>query len=75
MGNAPILRNLEILRQSGIPCVIRTPLIRGVTDTAENLDTIRRIIGGLPHELLAENALAGAKYSQLGMAFPLDEMR
>ena len=75
VGNAPILRNLEILRQSGVPCVIRTPLIRGVTDTAENLDAVRCIIGGLPHELLAENALAGAKYSQLGMVFPLDGMR
>lgn len=73
--NAPILRNLHVLRESGVRCVIRTPLIRGVTDTEENLTAIRALIGGLPHELLAENTLAGAKYSQLNMAFPLDGER
>jgi len=74
VGNERILRNLEILRESGVPCVIRTPLIAGATDTEENLSAIRRLIGNLPHELLPGNALAGAKYSQLNMKFPMDEI-
>ena len=74
VGNERILRNLEILRESGIPCVIRTPLIAGATDTEENLSAIRRLIGNLPHELLPGNTLAGAKYSQLNMKFPMDEI-
>ena len=75
VSNAKILRNLEILKESGVPCIIRTPLIRGVTDTEENLAAIRRLIGDLPHELLPENALAGAKYRQLNMKFPMDEIK
>ncbi len=71
VSNAPILRNLAALRQSGIPAVIRTPLIPGITDTQENLAAIRALIGDLPWEQLPYNALAGAKYEMLGMAYPL----
>jgi len=73
VSNWQILRNLEILRQSGIPCVIRTPLIPKITDTRENLDAIRALVGDLPYETLPYNALAGAKYAILGMEFPYDK--
>ena len=70
VSNAPILLNLEQLRTNHIPCVIRTPLIPGITDTPDNLEAIRRLADGLPQELLPYNPLAGAKYEHLGMTFP-----
>lgn len=75
VSNRPILDNLEILRHSGIPCVIRTPLIPGITDTEKNLSAIRKLVGDLPFETLPYNELAGAKYPMLGIQFPLDEYR
>ena len=72
VDNAPILRNLEILRESGKPCVIRTPLIPGATDTPENLTAIQTLVGSLPWEKLPYNAMAGAKYKMLDMVFPMD---
>jgi len=74
VSNAPILENLTYLRQSGIPSVIRTPLIPGITDSQANLDAIKVLIGDLPHELLPYNALAGAKYGMLDMEYPYDQL-
>jgi len=69
--NALILQNLDYLRQSGHPCIIRTPLIPGVTDTMENLSAIAKLLVGIPGlqraELLPYNPMAGAKYPQLGL--------
>ena len=73
VSNKSILRNLEILRASGVNTVIRTPLIPNITDTNENITSIKAIIGDLPHELLPYNALAGAKYELLNMTFPFSE--
>lgn len=74
VSNHKILTNLEILRQSGIPCVIRTPLIPGITDTEANLSAIRALIGDLSWEQLPYNAMAGAKYPLLGMEYPYDKL-
>lgn len=73
VSNARILENLEQLRQSGIPCVIRTPLIPGITDTPENLEAVRRLADGLPQELLPYNPMAGAKYQHFDMVYAYDE--
>lgn len=73
--NAIILKNLEILKNSGKPFVIRTPLIEGITDTKENLLAIKKLIGDSNWEKLPENNVAGAKYKMLNMDFPLDEKR
>lgn len=73
VSNGPILRNLEILRSSGKPCCIRTPLIPGITDTAENLDAIQKLVGDLPHELLPYNPVGEAKYKMLGISYPYKE--
>ena len=51
--------------------MIRTPLIPGITDTDENLSTIRQLIGDSPWEQLPYNPLAGAKYPMLGMEYLL----
>ena len=74
VSNEKILRNLEILRTSGKRCVIRTPLIPGITDTPENLTAIEALIDGLPWEQLPYNPLAGAKYAYLNMEFPYGKL-
>jgi pyruvate formate lyase activating enzyme len=75
-GNDPILENLQILSKSGIPFVVRVPLVPGVTDTDVNLDGIANTIRGLSGlqrvDLLPYNRAAGSKYGALGMQFRPD---
>jgi len=74
--NDLILQNLQVLSASGIPFVIRVPLVPGVTDTNENLAAIARTIKDLPNmlrvDLLPYNRAAGAKYRAAGMEFKPD---
>ena len=39
------IKNFKILKNSGKPYIIRTPLIPNITDTKENLEAIRQMIG------------------------------
>jgi len=72
-SNGPILRNLQVLSRSGVPFVVRVPLVPGVTDTDENLAGIAQVIKNLPGlmqvDLLPYNRAAGAKYRAAGMEF------
>lgn len=74
--NTLILRNLSVLSQSGVPFVIRIPLIPMVTDTIENLSGIANKIQNLPGllhvDLLPYNQSAGAKYEAAGMQWQPD---
>jgi pyruvate formate lyase activating enzyme len=74
--NALILQNLAVLGVSGVPFVIRVPLVPGVTDTDENLASIAKIARTLPGliqvELLPYNRAAGAKYEAAGKRFLAD---
>jgi pyruvate formate lyase activating enzyme len=71
--NGPILRNLDLLANLPTPCVIRVPLIPGVTDTDENLSAIAEAARCLPNllgvELLPYNRAAGGKYGSWGMKY------
>ena len=71
--NDLILHNLQVLNLSGVPFVIRVPLVPGVTDTVENLAAIAGMIKGMPGmlrvDLLPYNRAAGAKYHAAGMKF------
>lgn len=71
VGNEIILENFEMLKNSGKPYLIRTPLIPGITDTAKNLDAIKQLIGTSDWERLPYNKMAGAKYKMLGMSYGL----
>lgn len=71
-GNGQILENAAWLRASGIPHTFRTPLIPGITDTAENLSAISALVGDDPWEQLPYNDLAPAKYPCVGRTFRLD---
>lgn len=74
VSNAPILRNLEHLRSSGTPFVLRTPLIKSVTDTKDNLLKLSNIIGNEPWEKLEFNPLTPAKYERIGKEYPLQHI-
>jgi pyruvate formate lyase activating enzyme len=73
LPSAPILQNLHLLARSGVPYVIRIPLVPGVTDTDANLSAIAALLLGLPGlqevHLLPYNPAAGAKYPAAGMTF------
>ena len=69
--NSLILEKFEILKKSGKPYVIRTPLIPNITDSPENLAAIEKIVEGSKWEKIPYNAAAGAKYKMLGMEFNL----
>lgn len=71
VGNEVILKNFEILKESGKRYIIRTPLIPNITDTKENLDAIKNLIGNCDWEQLPYNKMAGAKYKMLGMEYGL----
>ncbi|MGA2111052.1 MAG: radical SAM protein [Anaerolineales bacterium] len=72
-SNRPILSNLQVVSRSGVPFVVRVPLVPGVTDTDENLAGIAQAVKGLPGlvqvDLLPYNLAAGAKYRAAGMEF------
>lgn len=72
--NDLILNNFEILKNSGKPYLIRTPLIPSITDTEKNLSEIKEIIGDSPWEKIPYNQMAGAKYKMLGLEYPMDSL-
>ena len=67
--NEPILRNYRTLLESGVPHVVRVPLIPGITDTEKNLRGIAAIAERSRVELMRYNPLAGAKYPMLGLRY------
>ena len=71
VDNEKILENLNLLRKSGKPFLLRTPLIPGITDTPENLETIRNIVGEDSWEQLPYNTLTPVKYERLGKPYQL----
>jgi pyruvate formate lyase activating enzyme len=76
VDNDLILANLELLGRSGMPFIIRVPLVPGVTDTDENLAGIAKAIENMPGlvevDLLPYNRAAGSKYRYAGMEFKPD---
>ena len=69
--NKQILENFKVLKDSGKPYIIRTPLIPDITDTKENLEAIKELIGDSKWEQMPYNSMAAAKYKMLGMEYSL----
>ncbi len=69
ISNRQVLANIRLLDETGIPFVVRTPLIPHVTDSTENIASIAAFLTGLSHlqyyELLNFNPLGAAKYQEL----------
>lgn len=74
VDNALILKNFEILRNSGKPFVVRIPLIPGITDTAKNLSAISEIVGDTRVEIMRYNHFAPSKYKMVGLEFSLPDL-
>ena len=70
-SNIAIKENLKYLADTGKEIIVRVPLIRGITDSAENLESIRDFVvglnGAIPVEYLNYNPLAKNKYQKLGL--------
>lgn len=73
VGNELIIKNLMLLIESNRLFIARIPLIPGVNDTEENIDTIAGLLEGARGlkrvEILPYNPFAGAKYAMLGEAY------
>ena len=72
VSNERILENAAYLQSCGKPHLFRTPLIPNITDTEQNLDAIRNIVGDSAWETLPYNHLAPAKYASVGREFRLE---
>lgn len=78
VSNKLIINNLQLLKISGRPYVIRIPLIPGINDSPDILWQTAGIIakdkGNLRHvELMPYNTFAGAKYEMTGIPFRFKE--
>lgn len=79
-SNAHALRGARRLAQTGIPMILRTPVIPGVNDSPEDITAIAQFVANLGgrllyYELLNYNPLGGDKYSALGMENPFRDAR
>lgn len=80
VSNMQILKNFEILKQSGKPFIVRIPLIPGVNDTLEHFNGVAERVKDAKDrgsvEILPYNTMAGAKYALLEQeycpTFPAD---
>lgn len=74
VNNALILKNLTLLKNSGVPFILRIPTIQGVNDDAQNMMATSKLLVDAPGligvELLPYNTYAGAKYPLIGADYP-----
>ena len=75
VSNEIILANAVALAESNVDLVVRVPIIPGQNDDEEDLRAVAHFLSGLPGlkrvELLPYNRMAQAKYSRLGLDYPL----
>ncbi len=73
--NQLILHNLEAVKNSGLPFIIRIPVIPGVNDSERNFEDTAKLLAGTPFlervELLPYHKTAGAKYPMVGRRYQL----
>ncbi len=78
-SNKVILENITRLDEIGIPVTVRTPLVSGVTDSADNIRAIAEYIKGMKnlfrYELLNFNPLGEGKYKALDAENPFESAR
>jgi pyruvate formate lyase activating enzyme len=75
-GNELILENAKRIAESDTELIIRTPVVPGFNDTAEEIRAIAKFAGALKgvkeHHLLPYHRLGQDKYAGLGRAYALD---
>ncbi|MEM2767058.1 MAG: glycyl-radical enzyme activating protein [Candidatus Bathyarchaeia archaeon] len=73
-----ILNNLELVANSGVPVIIRVPLISGLNSSPENMKAIAEIMAGFrldKVELLPYHAYGISKYKMLDRDYALGDMK
>ena len=74
VGNDLVLENVRRLGGTGVPLVVRTPVIPGVNDTPDGIGRIAEFLLGIEsleyYELLPYHPLAAGKYESLAMEVP-----
>ena len=77
VSNERILENARKIAESGVELIIRTPVVPGFNDTAEEIKAISRFAATLPgvreHHLLPYHRLGTDKYKGLGRNYALKE--
>lgn len=70
IGNRKIKENIILADQLGIPIIVRTPVISGINDSAEQIQNIagfvRKLKNAVSYELLPYHPLGEAKLKALG---------
>lgn len=77
--NTQILKNLQLLAETGAAINIRIPLINGVNDDEENILQTAAFVASLPGEkkkinILPYHNIAGNKYQKLGLLYDSSDM-
>ena len=79
VSNNEILSNVLKLDRSGIPYIVRTPLIPGISDSNENILSITEFLKPLKHlilyELLNFNPLGASKYASLDLKYDFGALK
>ena len=74
VSNSKILNNIKLIDNLGIPTIVRTPLIPGITDTVDNISSISKYISDMKnlvrYEMLNFNPLGASKYEGLNIKNP-----
>lgn len=77
-SNEKIIENLKFLAASGREIIIRFPLIPGITDTEENIQSIADFMKSVQLKnicLEPYHTFGAGKYDELGMTYPLPELK
>lgn len=76
--NAQVLENIRRVSVSGLPLIVRTPIIPTFNDTPEAVAAIAEFLVGLPkllhYDLLPYHPLGSGKYEGLGMSYDLPDL-
>lgn len=79
VSNESIISNLKFIDGQNKDINIRIPIIPGITDSEENLDSLKNIISGLKNvtqiNLLPYHAMAENKYQKLNLKFDMPKLK
>jgi pyruvate formate lyase activating enzyme len=79
LSNKLILQNLRLAATDRVHLLVRVPLVSGVTDTRDNIETTTELIKALGDkmdgiELMPYHRLGLSKYEALGIAYPMGDL-
>ncbi len=79
IDNTVILQNADALLRSDRMALVRVPIVPGCTDSDENLAAVGAFVAsrrpGAEIEILPYHAMGATKYRQLGMDYPLGDLK